>query len=302
MDEQSRVDGLLFRSVLMEGFISSTDDKLLTVAWNPPVEIFSKHNEAGRGMELSELILTEQGQLFSMDDRTGIVFEHINVNSTEMVVPRHVVTEGDGMTNKGMKVEWATEKAGDLWMGSFGKEYTGEGGKIVNENNLWVVSLTKDGQVRRYDWKPVYDKIRKALGASWPGYAIHEAVCWSPIHKLWVFLPRRVSSEPYDDVEDENRGSNKMVLADENFTNIQVREVGVLTPTRGFSSFKFLPGSRDSVIVALKSEEQASTGKQNTYITAFNLDGKILLDETKVPAPHKFEGLEFLAKDELTRL
>eukprot|EP00922_Rhytidocystis_sp_ex-Travisia-forbesii_P064452 GHVS01095772.1.p1 GENE.GHVS01095772.1~~GHVS01095772.1.p1 ORF type:complete len:373 (-),score=77.12 GHVS01095772.1:179-1297(-) len=297
MDEHSRTDSLLFRSVLMEGSLYFAD-RQVAVQWKLPVEIFSKHNEGGRGMELSELILTEQGQLLSMDDRTGIVFEHINVNSTEMVVPRHVVTEGDGMTSKGMKVEWATEKAGDLWMGSFGKEYTGPGGKVLNEHNMWVVTLSKEGRVRRYDWKSVYDKIRMALGASWPGYAIHEAVGWSPIHKLWIFLPRRVSSEPYDDVKDESRGSNLMVLADEGFAHIQVREVGMLTPTRGFSSFKFLPGSGDSVIVALKSEEEAATGKQKSYITAFNLDGSVLLEESKVPAAHKFEGLEFVARNE----
>jgi soluble calcium-activated nucleotidase 1 len=38
--------------------------------------------------------------------------------------------------------------------------------------------------------------------------------------------------------------------------------VGKITPERGFSSFKFLPGSRDTVILALKSVEEAATGKQ----------------------------------------
>jgi len=45
-------------------------------------------------------------------------------------------------------------------------------------------------------------------------------------------------------------------------SQLEVREVGKITPERGFSSFKFLPGSRDSIILALKSVEEAATGRQ----------------------------------------
>jgi len=38
--------------------------------------------------------------------------------------------------------------------------------------------------------------------------------------------------------------------------------VGKITPERGFSTFKFLPGTRDNVILALKSVEEGATGKQ----------------------------------------
>ncbi|KAM3567291.1 hypothetical protein VYU27_010561 [Nannochloropsis oceanica] len=75
---------------------------------------------------------------------------------------------------------------------------------------------------------------------------------------------------------------------------MEVREVGKITPERGFSSFKFLPGSRDSIILALKSVEEAATGRQGTYITLFDLKGEVLLDETPVPGAFKFEGLEFV--------
>ena len=37
-------------------------------------EVVSKHNEAGRGMELSELV-TFNGAVLTVDDRSGIVFE-----------------------------------------------------------------------------------------------------------------------------------------------------------------------------------------------------------------------------------
>jgi len=169
------------------------------------------------------------------------------------------------------------------------------------------------------------------------GYVIHEAACWSPRRREWVFLPRRVSSLPYDEDLDEKMGSNKIVIADENFkkvgnkisycwlmeevllprnpasfslslflpfgtstphlqpcTQLTVREAGNIIPEHGFSSFKFLPGTNDEVIVALKSVEEAATQKQSTYLVVFTIDGQVLLEETLLPSLHKFEGLEFV--------
>ena len=83
-----------------------------------------------------------------------------------------------------------------------------------------------------------------------------------------------------------------MLICDEKFENIQLTRIGPLNPTHGFSSFKFIPGTRDQVIVALKSEEDQ--GKVNSYVLAFTIDGEILLDETKMVGNFKFEGIEFL--------
>jgi soluble calcium-activated nucleotidase 1 len=60
---------------------------------------------------------------------------------------------------------------------------------------------------------------------------------------------------------------------------------------RGFSSFKFIPGTNDQIIVALKSQE--TKGTISTYILSFDLNGKMLMDETNV-GNYKFEGIEFL--------
>ena len=102
-----------------------------------------------------------------------------------------------------------------------------------------------------------------------------------------------MSKDPYDETEDERKGSNLVLLASEDFNQVEIRHITPLTPTRGFSEFKFLPKSNDNIIVALKSEENEETQKQNTYITVFSLDGNILLEETAIPGNHKFEGLEF---------
>ncbi len=37
---------------------------------------------------------------------------------------------------------------------------------------------------------------------------IHEAGAWNPVLRKWFFLPRRFSTEEYDDVADESRGTN----------------------------------------------------------------------------------------------
>ena len=61
---------------------------------------------------------------------------------------------------------------------------------------------------------------------------------------------------------------------------------------RGFSSFKFIPGLNDEVIIALKTLEYKGTTK--SFITVFKINGKILLPDTIISETHKYEGLEFL--------
>lgn len=46
-------------------------------------------------------------------------------------------------------------------------------------------------------------KLRENVDATFPGYMIHESAAWSDALNKWVFLPRRISSEQYDDVRDE---------------------------------------------------------------------------------------------------
>lgn len=74
--------------------------------------------------------------------------------------------------------------------------------------------------------------------------------------------------------------------------NNQAKRIGDISPTHGFSSFKFVPNTHDRLIVALKSEE--NQGKTASYIMAFDIDGTILLPETKIDGDFKFEGIEFI--------
>ena len=120
---------------------------------------------------------------------------------------------------------------------------------------------------------------------------IHEAVCWSRVRRQWTFLPRRMSKEKYDDVTDERMGTNIMIIADEHFTSFRSVTVGTRNPTHGFSSCKFIPGTDDNLIIALKSEEVEGTAA--TYMMVFNIEGQVIFDEVKI-GDRKFEGIEFI--------
>lgn len=200
--------------------------------WDAPAEVSTAHNEAGRGCELSELIKF-QDNLYTFDDRSGIMFQVMNPARSDaaeapFLVPRNIFMEGPGDINdKGLKIEWATVKDSTLVVGSFGKEYTNSKGEIVHSNNLWSVAVKPDGTKAHVNWKPYYDAMRATLGYTSPGYFIHEAVVWSPHHRKWFVFPRRASKEAYDDVADEKRGSNMIIMASHDFKDVVSTTVGV---------------------------------------------------------------------------
>ena len=202
------------------------------LSWDPPAEVATAHNEAGRGCELSELVKFHDG-LYTFDDRTGIMFQLMNYARSDsaeapFLVPRHIFMEGSGDINdKGLKIEWATQKDGTLLVGSFGKEYTNNKGEVMHSNNLWAVAYKADGTASHVNWKPNYDAMRAALGYQHPGYMIHEAVVWSTYFRKWFVFPRRVSRDPYDDVADEKKGGNTIIMASHDFAEVTATTVGV---------------------------------------------------------------------------
>ncbi|XP_058804888.1 soluble calcium-activated nucleotidase 1 isoform X2 [Phymastichus coffea] len=259
----------------------------ISVSWEDAAVILSSNLAMkGRGMELSELI-TFDGRLLTVEDRTGMVYFF----EGDKVYPWIILMDGNGKSSKGFKSEWATVKDEQLYIGSMGKEWTTSGGEFVHNNPMWVKVISPHGEVHSKNWISNYKRLREALNIEFPGYMIHESGAWSAIHHKWFFLPRRCSKEQYNETTDEMMSCNVMLTADESFVNIQVTSIGTLVPVRGFSSFKFLPGSDDTIIVALKTEEYQ--GATATYITAFNIDGRIIMPDLKV-SDNKFEGLEFV--------
>lgn len=89
-------------------------------------------------------------------------------------------------------------------------------------------------------------------------------------------------------------GCNILITADEEFNKIETvpLDSSNTQPTHGFSSFKFIPGTDDRIIVALKTEEL--NGKTTTFITAFDINGKTLYPEQHIETELKYEGFEFI--------
>ena len=114
LDTASRSAGkeLTWFSYLLRGYlsVSQSGDKV-EVEWDAePVVLESHLAEKGRGMELSELVAFN-GKLYSVDDRTGIVY-HIDGNKA---VPWVILPDGDGSVAKGRCSRW---RPGMFWITS----------------------------------------------------------------------------------------------------------------------------------------------------------------------------------------
>lgn len=124
---------------------------------------------------------------------------------------------------------------------------------------------------------------------------MHESGVWSEVHKKWFFLPRKASKEKYESEHDEHSGANVLITCDETFTKIEAVEPFGPTSTNtthGFSSFKFVPGTNDQYIIALKSTEVGDS--TDSYVMVFDLNGNLMMEETKLEGDFKYEGLEFI--------
>jgi len=274
-----------WEAFVKNGVLTRGSSGLYNVEWSDEIIVKSKYNEENRGMELSELAYYN-GQLFSCDDRTGIVYEIYEGQA----IPHYILMDGDGHSTKGFKCEWMTVKDDLLYVGGLGKEWTNEKGEVIGRAPQFVKTIDLEGRIAHISWVHVYEALRVATGTSFPGYLIHEAVRFHPVQRRWYFLPRRVSTEPYVDTLDESRGSNVVISTDEIFKDIRISHLGEKIPTHGFSSFAFVP-YREHEVVALKTEEVESTIA--TYIAVFDLDGTILMPETQIGVV-KYEGIEII--------
>ncbi|XP_017037931.1 apyrase [Drosophila kikkawai] len=282
-----------WQSYLKKGYLTYTVARAeIQISWDDgaPTVLESAFALKGRGMELSELV-TFNGRLLSFDDRTGLIYEIVN----DKPIPWVILLDGDGHSAKGFKSEWATVKQQTLYVGSMGKEWTTSAGDFENYNPMYVKAITPSGEVRSLNWVDNFKQLRlQSQQISRPGYMIHESGAWSEEKQRWFFLPRRCSKDKYNETKDEHMGCNVLVSADEKFSQIETVRLDPenTMPTHGFSSFKFLPGTDDSIIVALKSEEL--NGKTATFITAFDTTGKTLLPEVRIETEYKYEGFEFI--------
>lgn len=234
--------------------------------------------EGGRGAEFSELAQFGD-RLIALDDRTGLLCE---IRDGHKLIPRQILMTGSGDEKfKGFKSEWATLKDDCLVVGSHGKKPAEQ----------WIKIIDRGYGVQSRDWSGPYQRMRDALGVPAQGYVTHEAAEWHAQNRRWYFFPRKISHEPFDEpVDERERGGNTLIVADEDFNDIQTISVGQRNPMRGVSSFKTIPGRPDEC-VGLKSVECGDTTE--TYLFCFDLSGNVLTEDTYL-GPYKCEGVEIL--------
>lgn len=280
-----------YSSYLLRGSLTlSEDHKHAEINFDSNAkEIQSQYSYGDRGMELSELVVFN-GKLFTCDDRTGIVYE-VDLNKNQ-AIPWVILPDGDGLNGKGFKCEWMTVKDKQLYVGGLGKEWTTTRGVLVNDNPQWIKIVGQLGDVTHVNWTSTYNKIREKLGYSFPGYMIFESCCWDDLSERWYWLPRRASNQSYDEELDEKRATNLLISADERLNVISSLRVGNVVPTRGYSSFKFVPNTNNQLIIALKSEEES--GRTRSFVNLFDIYGNILLDDILLSDHLKYEGIEFI--------
>ena len=195
---------------------------------------------------------------------------------------------------KEFKCEWATVKDGYLFVGSTGREWTNEKtGEIRDYNNMLVFRIDENGNYQITDETRAYNQTRKMLNFSFPGYIIHEAIVWSDIHKKWFMLPRYCTNKKYDKKNEKDTGCNLLISANPSFDSFEIKHVGLhgkVRDAQGFSSFKFIPGSDDTLIFALKTTETKNVA--NTIAMVFDICGNKISDSKTIS--EKYEGVEFL--------
>ena len=283
-----------WQSFLLFGRLDvSKDLQKADIEWEKrSVELATQISSGGRAMELSDLVVFN-GHLLTVDDRTGIIYR---IDNFKDVIPMTFLNDGPGNTTKSFKAEWMTVKDEMLYVGGLGKEWTTPAGEFVNNNPMYIKVISHTGEIEHVNWVNNYHKLCKAVGIEYPGYMIHESAQWSNFHNRWFFLPRRASKTVYSETTDEFKGTNILLIANEDFSEVTHMKVGgdLGDGTRGFSAFQFLPGSQDDIIVALKSEERDGVAV-GSYIVVFSYStGRILLEEKALTGPYKFEGLAFI--------
>eukprot|EP00730_Choanoeca_flexa_P018850 TRINITY_DN9188_c0_g1_i2.p1 TRINITY_DN9188_c0_g1~~TRINITY_DN9188_c0_g1_i2.p1 ORF type:complete len:382 (+),score=113.29 TRINITY_DN9188_c0_g1_i2:205-1350(+) len=288
-DRASKQTDTTWAAKLYTGTLTRRADGSYALSLDHPAQTLTSTLAArGRGAELSELQVFD-GKLLTVDDRTGVLYQIAN----GQLHPRAILADGDGSNVKGLKAEWMTVKSRRLWVGGIGRDWTSPQGTFVNANPKWVKAVSPSGGVAHINWTRAYNALARAAGVPVEGYLWHEAIAWSEALQHWVVAPRRVSTTHYDEFQDERRGSNLVLLADDAFEHIRSLAVGEVKPTHGFSSIKMVPGIHDREAVALKTEEVE--GKLNTFMVVFDASsGKVLMDETLVLEGEKLEGIEFI--------
>eukprot|EP00941_MAST-03F_sp_MAST-3F-sp1_P004241 g4241.t1 len=311
LDHGSKVSDEKWRSTIRRSqLIRNSSNGKFTLKFLNDYEVSTGISRNKRSMELSVLV-SFANSLFSVCDYTGVVYKIIFSQESARAVPDRILISGPQSGDvqkklKGMKAEWATVKDGTLFIGSVGKEWIDSKGNVLHNNSEWIKTLDSNGTLNDLNWKNIFNKMRVVTRTTFPnGYLWHEAIFWFAEEKKWVVLPRKAStSTPYSPKADETMGTNLLILASEDWSDIEVRRIGPLEPLYGFTALRKLPGTFDDedgnpthLFVALKVREQETEEEviTDTKLAVFDLQGRFYTDPPFLHvSKEKFEGLEFV--------
>lgn len=121
--------------------------------------------------------------------------------------------------------------------------------------------------------------------------------------------------EPFSPKADELKGTNLLIIANEDFSSIEVRTIGAVHADFGFTTIRKVPGT-ESIYAAIKVKETSGPPTVISLLTVFNLHGDFVLDGNvdsegkrvptgqgawvhvgETPGFAKYEGLEFVDWD-----
>jgi hypothetical protein len=192
LDRDSRdPQRFLWRSYLKKGLlVRNSATRKFSVEWSETLELASKTATENRSMELSELVRFGR-MLLAPCDITGLIWKI--VPESGQVFQRFAVADGSGDFSKPAKMEWATVKDDVLWVGSPGLEWITPEGRLLHRNAEWVKTIDSSGMITNYNWGPVYQALRTAAKATFPGYLWHEAVHWCAPFDDLVMRPSMMS-------------------------------------------------------------------------------------------------------------
>nr|AGT96431.1 salivary apyrase [Phlebotomus orientalis] len=276
-----------FTSIVKYGELKHNGERYTLSLKSENLHYFTRYAYNGRGAELSELLYFND-KLYTIGDKTGIVFE---VKHGGDLIPWVILSNGPGNQKDGFKAEWATVKDDKLYVGSTGMTFLDKRTGNISKNALWVKEINKEGEVISINWENQYKKVKDAMRIS-SGFVWHEAVNWSPRKNIWVFMPRKCSKQQFSAQIEENTGCNQIITANENFSDVKAINIdrAAVDPASGFSSFKFIPNTRNNDIFAIKTIER--NGQTATYGTVIDINGKTLLPDKRI-LDDKYEGIAF---------
>lgn len=310
-----------WKSVLRYGkFVASHDaNRKYEFAWKESVLLTSYLNDNQRALMFNDLI-AYCGKLYSADSATGVLYEL----SQHRLIPRQILMSGDGMNSEGFQSSWTSIKGGIMYIGSKGLSSSSKYATSTPKSS-WITIVDPSGRVNHVNWEKEYALLNQA--APPPHSLRHEAVLWSDLKQIWIFLPT-FQSLPYIGGSNANRSLASFMaifIATSDFRSIDVRHVKDFTlpnfqpnyPSTQqivlqINSAKFLPNSEDNVIVcllnvkAMSRDDSQAASNSRSFLMMFTLSGLLYEPISEIPWPSdlisshpdpflvSYTGIEFL--------